>query len=278
MRLALGLALAIALIAASGCARAAEPMSMAAFRDAYVAEIRKEFPSVTVKVVSDDVVEVTAAPQRTATAYLDRAYALYRQHPSQLSAILKLFVGNVVAINGNPSFTAGQLRVLVRPASYLTPSGLGKQLLYRPLAGDLIALVAVDEPTKYIYPPADELRATLKMGDDALWARALENTDHKLPGVPSDAGEKAVAAFTTGEGLASSMLAEPRLWDTPALQSGGPIVVAPVNKDLVFLVRLGDAGRVAALRKAAAESAKDPDGLTTQVFVRRNGAWEVLPP
>ncbi len=274
----LGLLLAIALIAGSGCARADQPMPMTAFRDAYVAEARKEHPTVAVKIVADDVVELTAGPGKTATAYLDNAYAYYRQDPGQLDAILKRYVGNVFPIGSAPTFTADQLRVLVRPASYLSVSAPDKPLLYRPLAGDLIVLVAVDEPTRYMYPPADQLRTTLKLDDDSIWSRALRNTDRKLPGVPPDAGKAAVAAFTTGEGLASSMLAEPKLWDAPELQTGGPPVVAPVDKDLVYMVRLGDPGRVAALRKAAAQSTSDPEGLTDQLFVRRNGAWEVLPP
>ena len=55
-------------------------------------------------------------------------------------------------------------------------------------------------------------------------------------------------------------------------------MVAPVAKDLVLLTHLGDARGVAAVRKMAAESANDPEGLTNQLFVRRNGAWVVLPP
>jgi hypothetical protein len=79
-------------------------------------------------------------------------------------------------------------------------------------------------------------------------------------------------------GLAASLLVEPDYWDSSALQTHGPPVVAPVAKDIVFLTHLEDRKVVRAMRKAAAASADDPDGLTTQLFVRRNGAWEVLPP
>ena len=59
----------------------------------------------------------------------------------------------------------------------------------------------------------------------------------------------------------------------------GALVESTANRIRVadVQVRLGDPKRVAALRKAAARSAADPDGLTSQLFVRRNGAWEVLP-
>jgi ketosteroid isomerase-like protein len=274
----LSLALVIAIVAAGGCARAARPMSMASFRDAYVAEVRAEQPSASMKVVADDVVEVTKPDQQTFTAYLDNAYAFYRQEPGQLRSILKHYVGELLAARGDTAFTAEQLRVLVRPASYLSITAADKPLLSRPVAGDLIVIVAVDEPTKYLYPPAAQLRATLKLGDDAIWTRALGNTARKLPGIPAQDGKKSIAALTTGEGLAASLLAEPGYWDTPALKVGGPPVVAPVAKDMVFLTHLGDASGVAAVRKMAAESVNDPEGLTDQLFVRRNGAWEVLPP
>ncbi|HTX48847.1 MAG TPA: hypothetical protein VME40_05585 [Caulobacteraceae bacterium] len=267
-----------AMFVALGCAAAATPMSMASFRDAYIAELRREAPSVSVKIVADDAVEVTDGKRLADTAYLDNAYAFYRQDPSQLRAILKRYVGQILATGDLSQYTAAQLRVLVRPVSYL-PSDIppGKRPLYRPLAGNLVALVAVDQPTAFAFPPADLLRTTLKLDDESLWARALQNTGRKLPRVPPDAGKSAVAAFTTGDGLASSMLAEPDLWDAPEVEAGGPPVVAPVEKDLVFMTRLGDPAGVAALRGAAAKVAGDPDGLTNQLFVRRNGAWEVLP-
>jgi hypothetical protein len=78
--------------------------------------------------------------------------------------------------------------------------------------------------------------------------------------------------------VASSLLAEPDIWDTPAMQVGGAPVVAPVAKDMVLLTHLDDTKGIAGLREVAAKGAGDADALTQQLFVRRNGAWEVLPP
>lgn len=50
----LGLALAIAILAAAGCARAGTPMSMAAFRDAYTAEVHHRRPDAKVEAVAPD--------------------------------------------------------------------------------------------------------------------------------------------------------------------------------------------------------------------------------
>jgi hypothetical protein len=271
-------ALAISLIGVLGCGRSQTPMSMAGFRDAYVAELRKEAPKAGVNVVADDTVEVTFGPGRAATAYLNNAYAFYRQDPGQLDAVLKRYVAQALAVRHEEPVTIAQLRVLVRPRSYLPPGAAPDEgPLYRPLAGDLITLVAVDQQTSYAFLSAPRLRDALKLNDEAIWERALRNTDRDLPGVPPDAGKKAIATFTTAKGLAASLLAEPR-WDGSELQANGPPVVAPVAKDMVVLTRLGDVGAIAALRRVAAATAKDPDGLTDQLFVRRNGAWQVLPP
>lgn len=219
---------------------------------------------------------------------LDNAYDHYRADPSQLRTVLSGYVSATLESATPPTYTAAQLLVLVRPVSYAQAHAAMEAnspeaakhgpLLTRPIAGELVAMVVVDEPTTYQFIPASTLRAQLKLDDDALLARALANTRRKLPAVPADDDADAVVTLSTGVGLAASLLAEPDYWDTAALQTHGPPVVAPVAKDIVFLTHLGDRKVVRAMRKAAAASVDDPDGLTTQLFVRRSGVWEVLPP
>jgi hypothetical protein len=279
---ALGLAVAVAIVNVSWCARAETPMSMAAFRDAYAAEIVHRRPDAKVAAVAPDQLSVTLAGGVQLTAVLDNAYTHYRDQPSQLRSVLDSYVSATLESATPPTYTAAQLLVLVRPVSYAQAQAAMEAapgpLLTRPIAGDLVAIVAVDEPTTYQFIPASTLRAQLKMEDAAIWARALANTRRKLPAVPGGDNPDTAVTLATGLGLAASLLAEPDYWDTPALQVGGPPVVAPVAKDIVFLGHLGDAKLVRAMRKAAAASGDDPDGLSDQLFVRRNGAWEVLPP
>ncbi len=287
LRKGLGLVVVCAALVTAGCARSATPMSLARFRDAYIAEIHRQEPAATVKVVAENELEVTLPGGGDNDALLDNAYAFYRQDPAQLKAVLGHFVGALFSGEAEAVYTARQLLLLVRPASYLQaearllgddPKHLGPPLS-RPIAGDLIAIVAVDQPTTYIYPPASSLRAALKLDDAAIWKRAMANTRRKLPGLPPDKGDKAIASMVSGEGVSSSMLVvDPEQWDAPAEQVGGPPVVAPVAKDMLIVTHLGDLGGVRALRKMAAQEADDPDGLTQQLFVRRNGGWEVLAP
>ncbi len=283
-----GLALAIAIVAAFGCARASTPMSMGAFRDAYAAKVHHRRPDAKVEAVAPDQLSITLPGGAKLTAVLDNAYDHYRAHPAQLRSVLTGYVSATLESAAPPKYTAAQLLVLVRPVSYVqahaamvagSPEAAAHgPLLTRPIAGELVAMVVVDQPTTHQFLPASTLRADLELDDTAIWSRALANTRRKLPDVPGGGDKGEVTTLSTGLGLAASLLAEPDDWDTPPLQVGGPPVVAPVAKDIVFLTHLGDAPVVAAMRKAAALSANDPDGLTTQLFVRRNGAWEGLPP
>ena len=66
--------LELAIAAAFACARAATPMSMAAFRDACVAEIHRQRPDVKVEVVAQDELSVSAHGRKI-SAILGDAYA-----------------------------------------------------------------------------------------------------------------------------------------------------------------------------------------------------------
>jgi hypothetical protein len=53
-------------------------------------------------------------------------------------------------------------------------------------------------------------------------------------------------------------------------------VVAVLARDDLFLAPLSNTGMVAALRKMMAKVHDDPNGLTNDLIVRRNGRWETL--
>jgi hypothetical protein len=276
-----------ALALSAACAKGGPIMSMRAFRNAYVAEIRKERPSDTVAVVSADELRVQSPSGGDSEAFIDNAYAFYRQNPDQLQAILEQYVGTLAAAASPVPYTAEKLLVLVRSTNYLAAlyaaqarSGQADSgpPYTRPIAPGLTAFVAEDQPTTYFFPPAEVLRSALKMDDAAIWSRALANTRRKLPGSPPAKANGALVALTTGEGLAASLMAVPDYWDAAAMQVGGPPVVAPVGKDMVLVTHLSHPSGIAALRTLARKSVDDPDGLIDQLYVRRAGAWEPLAP
>lgn len=148
----LGLALAVAIFATAGCARAETPMSLAAFRDAYAAEVRHRRPDAKVEGVAPDQLSITLAGGAQITAVLDNAYDHYRDQPSQLRSVLNDYVSAMLESAAPPTYTAVQLLVLVRPATYAqahaamvaaSPEAAKHgPLLTRPIAGDLVAMAS----------------------------------------------------------------------------------------------------------------------------------------
>ncbi len=276
------LGIAIALLGVTVCA--AKPLTLIQFRDAYADEVRHDFPAFKIKVLADDELEITNPSGEVVSAFMDNAFAFYKENPGKLREILKNYSSIAVSDTNVVHAKADQLTILVRSAQYLSSArslesgaeGAKEPPLNRPLAGDLVAYVAVDLPQSYQFLPANVLRSDLKMDDQAIWARALANLRHHLPA--TDLSKQPIFALTVGNGLASSLLVESEVWDAPAMQVGGAPVVAPIAKDLIVVAHEGDAKGIANLREAAAKGSDDPDSLSTALFVRRKGAWVELPP
>jgi hypothetical protein len=273
---------AIALTLPAGCAKAGPPTSMKGFRDAYAAEVRRRLPDSTIAVVSDDHLKIADGKGHDIDAYLDNAYAVYQQNPAHLQDVLKGYVSASIEAMEPTPIAAVELIILVRPAEYVqaqmaTAGGSGEPgpLLFRPLAGDLVEIVAVDEPSTYKFLPASALRAALGLDDAKVWALALDNLRDEV--ASPDLTSRQVVALQLG-GVASSLLVEPELWDSPSMQAGGAPVVAPVGKDLLLVTHEEDAKGIADMREKAREMRQDPDALSDRLFVRRKGAWVELDP
>ena len=208
------------------------------------------------------------------TSSLERAYLLYEGTPSELDLIVRNSASSLDASEVIP--TAETLLVIVRPRAYVTSRAGEPAQLTRPLAGDMAAIVALDLPDSYAMPAAAKLREALKLDDGAIWARALANTKARIPFPPRELAKGRIAEIQSGKGLASSLLLDDAFWDSPELTRNGPIVVAPFARDDLLVALLSDTESVARLRKLMADVRDDPNGLTNDVIVRRNGQWEVL--
>jgi hypothetical protein len=196
--------------------------------------------------------------------------------------VVKGSVAASIAATEPREIAAGTLLVLVRPTDYVQkqlfrPGDTGAPLpiLSRPIAGDLVEIVAADQLLAYRFPPGPELRAALRTDDAGVWALTLANLRDTL--ADPDLTSRQVVTLHTG-GLASSYLAEPELWDSPPMQVGGAPVVAPIGRDLVLVTHERDAKGIADMRKQAREMQRDPEALSDRLFVRRYGAWIELDP
>src|ERR1700741_1148782 len=172
-----GLCLALGI---SGCAPAkadgdTERLTLAQFQDRVVAEIERRHPSAVVKRVGETELRVQPPGQEETVLYLERAYAIYHAAPGELATIIPQMISKLQPVE----ITADdQLVVLVRPATFSgdgSRAASGDTPFARPLAGGLVALVAIDRPDNYVFPPSSELRDGFKLDDKAIWHRALQN-------------------------------------------------------------------------------------------------------
>lgn len=271
-----GLALAVVFLAFAQAAVAQSALDMAGFRDRVAAEIRRQQPQAKVVLDGRAGLSVTPPGEEPKIQSLERAYSLYREDPKRLEELVGTFSRSFIS----QPITPQSLRVLVRSERSNPPPGPGGPTdrgLVRPIAGGLIAIVAVDGPDSYEFLRGSVLRQRMKLDDAAIWARALGNTRSLLGFTPRPLTPGQPARLESGKGLSSSLLADDAFWSAPALTAQGPVVVAAPGRDEIYILLLKDAALIAQVRQSLKDVAGDPDTLFAGLLVRRGGRWEVLP-
>jgi len=201
-----------------------------------------------------------------------RGYAYYREHPKELHIVLGQLAEHVV--REPHTAAAEELIVLVRPSRFRAgEAGGADRGLAFPLAGGLLALVAVDLPDRYEFPTAQELKDDTGLDEDEIWVRALANLIERVGLTPPTPRPGQLMGIKTDIGLASSLLAVPEFWDHPNLADMGDLVVAPIERDELVIARHDDGFAVGALRNLVARR-DNSQFLTDRLLLRRNGAWE----
>lgn len=268
-----GLLAVLVLVASAGPALAQQALTLIEFRDRVAAEVRRQQPQASIALLGQVGLRVTLPGEEPKDQSMERAYSLYRDDPGRLSELVASYGRSFVPAPITPQ----SLRVLVRTDRANPPPGpAGDRGLVRPIAGGLLAIVAVDGPDSYEFLRASVLRSRLKLDDAAIWTRALANTRAAIPFRPQKlvAGQPARLAH---DGLSSSLLADDTFWNAPAMTAQGPVVVAAPGRDEIYLMLASDQRMVAAVRQQLAGVADDPDTLFPRLLVRRNGRWEVMP-
>lgn len=266
--------LAAGLLAVAGAAGGQRGLDIAAFRDRVAAEIRRQQPQASIVLEGGAGLQVTLPGEEAKTQSLDRAYGLYRDEPNRLEELVGVYARSFMPV----PVSLQSLRVLVRKeASNPPPGPQGDRGLVRPIAGGLIAIVAVDGPDAYEFLRSSMLRRRLKLDDAAIWARAMSNTRALIPFKPQPLVAGQPARLQSGNGVASSLLADDAFWNAPAMTAKGPVVVAAPGRDEIYILLASDTAMIARTRQALAGVANDTETLFARLLVRRAGRWEVLP-
>lgn len=277
-------------LAWSGLAAAAEPLTPAQFRDAYVAELRKQAPNASIKVISETELHIKGGPDADEQiAYLDNAYRRYRADPAALEEVLARHVTSTTStLMGTPSITAENAIVLVRQAEFsddyealmrAKPPKDGKApgpLAVRPLPGNLVLVIASDQPTAYLYSSAADVVENLG-SLDAAWTRAIANTE-ALIGEADGSEAGAIVVLTTRKGSGSSLLVVDSFWDKIEASGLGAPVVLLADRNTVAMAFEGNADSIRDLKLIARGLVEEPGKfdepmLSSSLLIRRKGQW-----
>lgn len=277
-------------LAGSGLAAAADPLTPAEFRDAFVAELQRQAPRANVRIIDETELRIVAKPgDEEQIAYLDNAYRRYRADPETLTDILQRHVGlSVNAATDGPLITAENAMVVVRHIDFLagqeelrskSPRKDGKPqspLVYRKLPGDLVMLIVSDQPQAYLYVSQEDVIEA--MGSlDAAWTRAIANTEGRI-GEADGSEVGAILVLTTRQGSGTSLLVVDSFWDKmQAAGLGNPVLILADRNTLVVAFE-GREDSIRDLKQVARGLIEDPEEfgepvVSDSLLVRRGGKW-----
>ena len=147
----------------------------------------------------------------------------------------------------------------------------------RPLAADMIEVLAVDRPTSILLPSVDKLTTALGPLDATLWARAWSNTVSVVSPIVALPSYDGLTSVKCNSGYGGAILRIPQVWEWPSLEGAGAVVVA-VAKDELLVAHLDDFRQMAAIRDRVTEHRHRRTLVSANLLVRDGEGWATYDP
>ena len=279
MRSRIGVILVVAVSAALSLARPAcadQPLSTVRFRDRFIEAIHKLAPRVKVTVVSENLIDLSEPGLEDVRSNLFNAYHAYLLDRSSLDSVAAGYAKLAVeSMQPAAAIKIDDLVILIRPRGYL--SGIPQEKVTRPLAGDLMQVIAVNKPDSFDIPTLEQISKSVGAPDEKLWARALENTKVLIGSCSATKLPEGVIDLECNQGFASSVLLLDEMWVPHKLPGRGAAVVS-VSKDDLLVAHTGAPKSVEALSGFVAAHADDPSFLSPTLLVRTEAGWATYDP
>jgi hypothetical protein len=255
-----------------------------AFTDIFANLCRAAAPNLKLKVVGPLSLQADTA-QGEVSVHLDTVYSACQRDPAGCGPFLNRMVDLTAKgfASARPATTLSQVRVTVRPSSYLdemAAAGGKSDVIAEPLVGDLWVYAVRDEATSIATLDKADLDA-LKLDAAGAMAAGKHNVEATLgakfqAGAPQVAPGEGVAGMR-GDDYTASLLALPDLWAPLAEKFDGRLYVAAPASDYVLFADARAKGNAANIGHDAvvlARAAKRP--LSTDVFEWTPTGWEVV--
>jgi hypothetical protein len=279
MRSPIGAIMAVAvsgLVSLAGPACADQTLSNVQFRDRFIETIHRLAPKVKVTVVSADQIDLSEPGLEDVRSNLFNAYHAYLVDKSSLDSVTAGYAKLAVeSMQPAGAIKIDDLVILIRPRGYLAE--IPQEKVVRPLAGDLMQVVAVNKPDSFDIPTLEQISKSIGAPDDKLWARALENTKALIGSCSATKLSEGVIDLECNQGFASSVLLLDEMWVPHKLPRRGAAIVS-VGKDDLLVAHAGAPKSVAALTGFLAAHANDPSFLSSTLLVRTETGWATYAP
>jgi hypothetical protein len=288
------LVLALALLVAS-CGDAKKPAAVvsrrldaAAFTKRYVESVQAANPGSEVTRTGSLRVTVRLAGQEPMRVFLDNAFGEYETAPDRLDEILANYGSLSRLVLPSPSGEVDLDRVvpLVRIREYVEFSDAeirasGKpdsmRVAQEPLAGTLVLLYGEDSE-RTISVLSRESVSKLGLDGGALRKRAVANLKRICAEFGTESPAPGVHVVSADGSYEASFLLVDDLWTKEHLVVRGDYVVGVPSRGTLLVTGSDDRDGIAYVRQRSQAIFDSGDhALTPQLFVRREGRWQVFP-
>lgn len=272
-----GASLAAMILATSARAQDAPMiMPMSEFQLEMRATLLKVDPKLKVELVGEDTLRVHSpgGAKEGFSLFLDNAYGRYRNSPESLHEILGQMARVIVRGDDHVAFDPARLVVLIRPEEYVRSAGAAAGEA-RPLVGEFLEVMAIDEGESFRLATKDELS---KAGVDAAdaWATARRNTGEKIGPFEVETLEPGVWFVTDAASLALNLVSMPERWAAQGIETKGEMAVVFLQRNALLMADTSDPARLSRFLRFVQASAGEPEVISTTVFLYRHGNWSVL--
>jgi uncharacterized protein YtpQ (UPF0354 family) len=268
-----------ALVLAAGAARA-DTLTPRAFTERVARAALAAMPTAKVAINGELQFVVRYGNGASANSDLGKAYKTYEREPDHLDDIVQAQVTALMEAggdaNGLPKLDRsrivpiikdrGWVEVMARRGREQTPP---LELVAEPFNSDLVVVYAENRlGTLRILSNRDDV------GDRArLREASLANLSRVLPKIEIRPGADGVLLITAGGEFDASLLLADNIWTGGQVKVDGDIVVAVPAKNVLIATGSHNPPGLARLRAAAAKFAGGPSGLTSALFVYRDGKF-----